>query len=129
VDGVYWDRTLDTVSIKGDKLAHLHFSNAKSEFILEVGPTALGAAIGAYFANVPGAVVGAIVGLATGIAFKYYLLDEHGCLWIWFAWKWEYHWRWIPPRYVYEPVLKYFRIALHTLKNDTIIYQIHEVIS
>ena len=108
----------DTVSIKGNNLTHLHFSNAKSEFILQVGPTALGAAIGAYFANVPGAIVGAIVGLAGGIIFGYYLLDEYGCLWIWFAWKWEYHWRWIPPGYVYEPVLKYLRVASYTLKND-----------
>ncbi len=108
----------DTVSIKGNKLTHLHFSNAKSEFILEVGPTALGAAIGAYFANVPGAIVGSIVGLAGGIAFKDYLLDEHGCLWIWFAWKYEWHWNWMPPGYEYGPVLKYLRIASYTLKND-----------
>lgn len=108
----------DTVKIRGNKLTHLHFSDAKSAFIIQVGPTALGAAIGAYFANVPGAIVGAIVGLAGGIAFGHYLLDEHGCLWIWFAWKWEYHWRWVPPGYVYGPVLKYLRIASYTLKND-----------
>ncbi len=54
----------DTVKIRGNKLTHLHFSDAKSAFIIQVGPTALGAAIGAYFANVPGAIVGAIVGLA-----------------------------------------------------------------
>ncbi len=108
----------DTVSIKGNKLTHLHFSWAKSKFLLDAGPTAVGAAIGAYFGNVPGAVIGAIAGLAMGITFGNYLLDEHGCLWVWFAWKWEYHWRWIPPRYEYKPVLKYLRIASYTLKND-----------
>ncbi|ASJ06360.1 glycine zipper family protein [Thermococcus pacificus] len=108
----------DTASIKGNKLTHLHFSWAKSKFLLDAGPTALGAAIGAYFANVPGAVIGAITGLAAGITFGNYLLDEHGCLWVWFAWKWEYHWRWIPPGYEYGPVLKYLRIASYTLKND-----------
>lgn len=108
----------DTVSIKGNKLTHLHFSGAKSKFLIDVGPTALGAAIGAYFGNVPGAVIGAIAGLAMGITFGNYLLDEYGCLWVWFAWKWEYHWRWVPPGYKYEPVLKYFRVASYTLKND-----------
>ncbi|WP_367884606.1 hypothetical protein [Thermococcus sp. JCM 11816] len=46
-------------------------------------------------------------------------VDEYSCLWVWVAWKNEWHWQWTPPMYVYGPVLKYLRIGPpRTLKND-----------
>ena len=79
-----------TVSIKGNKLTHLHFSSAASEFLIQLGPTALGAAIGAYYGSIAGAVAGAIVGLIGGITLGHHLLDEHGCLWVWFSREVDY---------------------------------------
>ena len=111
----------DTVKIKGNKLTHLHFSQRMSEILLGLGPTAVGAYIGFYAGSAPGAVIAAIAGFIAGVVLSSSFVDEYSCLWVWVAWKNEWHWQWtppLPPMYVYGPVLKYLRIGPRTLKND-----------
>ncbi|WP_297068409.1 hypothetical protein [Thermococcus sp.] len=111
----------DTVKIKGNKLTHLHFSQRMSEILLGLGPTAVGAYIGFYAGSAPGAVIAAIAGFIAGVVLSSSFVDEYSCLWVWVAWKNEWHWQWTPPllpMYVYGPVLKYLRIGPSTLKND-----------
>ena len=108
----------DTVKIQGNILTHLHFSQRDSQIIIQIGPAALGAAIGEYFGGLAGAVAGAVIGVVSGAIFSDSLLDEYGCLWVWYSIKIEWRWHWFPPGYYASPVIKYFRIASHTLKND-----------
>lgn len=112
----YGIATWQTCYINGKNLYHFHIDSSDSNTIAQLGPVAAGAAIGAYAANVPGAIVGAALGLVMGNQLCNALLDENQCIWFWYAHNDEVKVFPFPPFASYVP--SYFRIATYTLWDD-----------